>query len=69
MPVPKGVDPKKYDDCVADVKKKGKVNNAYAVCAHALENVKTGAHLLPPKAQCEAVTGSSVPQLSRKGVK
>jgi len=33
----KGVDSGKYDSCVEDVKRKGKVKNAYAVCAAALK--------------------------------
>lgn len=38
MPVPKGVDPKKYDDCVKQVKRKqGEKVNAYAVCASSLK--------------------------------
>jgi len=41
MPVPKGVDPKKYDDCVDEVKQKqGKKVNAYAVCASSLKDAK-----------------------------
>lgn len=69
MPVPKGVDPKKYDDCVGDVAKKGNADNAYAVCAHALENIKTGSHLLPQSECAEAATASGMPQLTRKEVK
>jgi hypothetical protein len=41
MPVPKGVDPAKYDRCVEDVKDKPKgeqPRNAYAVCAAALKS-------------------------------
>lgn len=38
MPVPKGVDPKKFDDCVDQVKEKqGKKVNAYAVCNASLK--------------------------------
>jgi hypothetical protein len=37
MPVPKGVDPGKYDRCVEDVKDKGDAKNAYAVCAASLQ--------------------------------
>lgn len=38
MPVPKGVDPKKFDDCVDEVKRKqGKKVNAYAVCNASLK--------------------------------
>lgn len=37
MPVPKGVDPDKYDRCVDDVKGKGDAKNAYAVCAASLK--------------------------------
>lgn len=36
MPVPKGVSKKKYDDCVDQVKAKGKVDSPYAVCAASL---------------------------------
>lgn len=38
MPVPKGIDPKKYDDCVKQVKRKqGEKVNAYAVCNSSLK--------------------------------
>ena len=37
MPVPKGVDPEKYDRCVDEVKDKGSADNAYAVCASSLK--------------------------------
>lgn len=38
MPVPKGVDKKKFDDCVDKVKdKQGKKVNAYAVCNASLK--------------------------------
>lgn len=48
MPVPKGVDPKKYDDCVAQVKRKqGEKVNAYAVCASSLK--KNGAKCMSSK--------------------
>jgi hypothetical protein len=36
-PVPKGVDPEKYDSCVDQVKDKGGAKNAYAVCAASLK--------------------------------
>lgn len=36
MPVPKGVDKKKYDSCVEQLKKQGDVDNPYAVCAASL---------------------------------
>jgi hypothetical protein len=37
MPVPKGVNPEKYDRCVDEVKEKGSADNAYAVCATSLK--------------------------------
>lgn len=37
MPVPKGVDKKKYDSCVEQLKKQGDVDNPYAVCAASLK--------------------------------
>lgn len=42
MPAPKGVDKERYDRCVDKVKRKGKVSNAYAVCAASLKKSRGG---------------------------
>jgi hypothetical protein len=40
MPVPKGVDKRKYDDCLERVNTRGGRYNRYAVCAASLKRTK-----------------------------